>query len=78
MLSRKVLLFSVLCFAIVAINARPVSDDLEVAASGKDEEKEKDQDEEWKKGGGKDNFEKEESADGEKGKKRFLARKLKT
>lgn len=48
---------------MIAINARYVSDDLEVAASGKDEE--------WKKGGGKDSFEEEHSSHGDKGKKCF-------
>jgi hypothetical protein len=59
MLSKKVLLFGFLCCAVIAINARAFSDDMEVAASGKDEE--------WKKGGGKDHFEEEKSSHGDKG-----------
>jgi hypothetical protein len=63
MLSKKVLLFGFLCCAMIAISARSVSDDLEVAASGKDEE--------WKKGGGKDDFEEEHSSHGDKGENSF-------
>lgn len=59
MLSKKVLLFGFLCCAVIAINARYLSDDMEVAASGKHEE--------WKKGEGKDSFEEEHSSHGDKG-----------
>jgi hypothetical protein len=59
MLSKKVLLFGFLCCAVIAINARYVSDDMEVAASDKHEA--------WKKGGGKDHFEDEHSGHGDKG-----------
>lgn len=59
MLSKKVLLFGVLCCAVIAINARAFSDDMESAASEKHEE--------WKKGGGKDHFEEEKSSHGDKG-----------
>jgi hypothetical protein len=59
MLSKKVLLFGFLCCAMIAINARYVSDDMEVAASGKHEE--------WKKGEGKDHYEDEHSSHGDKG-----------
>lgn len=63
MLSKKLLLFGFLCCAIIAINARSVSDDMEVAASGKDEK--------WEKGGGKDHHESEHSAHGDKGGETF-------
>lgn len=59
MLSKKLLLLGFLCCAVIAINARYVSEDMEVAASGKHEE--------WKKGGGKDHFEDEHSSHGDKG-----------
>ena len=59
MLSKKVLLFGFLCCAMIAINARYVSDDMEVAASGKDES--------WKKGHGADHFEDEHGSHGDKG-----------
>lgn len=62
MLSKKVLLFGFLCCAVIAINARYMSDDMEVAASGKDEE--------YKKGSGKDHFESEHSSHGDKGVKK--------
>jgi hypothetical protein len=64
MLSKKFLLFGFLCCAMIAINARYLSDDMEVAASGKEEE--------WKKGGGKDNHEEEHSSHGDKGKKKMI------
>jgi hypothetical protein len=70
MLSKKVLLFGLLCCAVIAINARAFSDDMEVAASGKDEE--------WKKGGGKDHFEEEKSSHGDKGENRFVLHVFKT
>jgi hypothetical protein len=63
MLSKKVLLFGFLCCAMIAINARALNDDLEVAAS--------DHHEEWKKGGGKDSFEEEKAAHGDKGERFF-------
>lgn len=64
MLSRKLLLLGLLCCAVIAtINARYLSDDMEVAASGKEEE--------WKKGGGKDSFEDEHSSHGDKGEKGY-------
>ena len=63
MLSKKVLFFAFLCCAVIAINARYVSDDMEVAASGKHEE--------WKKGGGKDHHEEEHGSHGDKGGKLF-------
>ena len=44
---------------MIAINARYVSDDMEVAASGKDES--------WKKGHGADHFEDEHGSHGDKG-----------
>jgi hypothetical protein len=60
MISRKVLLLSFLFCAVIAqINARYWSDDMELAASGKDEK--------WEKGGGKDNHEEEHSSHGDKG-----------
>lgn len=61
MLSKKVLLLGLLCCAMIAINARYTSDDMEFAASGKHEE--------WKKGGGKDHHEDEHSSHGDKGKR---------
>lgn len=64
MLSKNLLLFGFLCCAIIAINARSVSDDMEVAASGKDEK--------WEKGGGKDNHESEHSSHGDKGGNCFI------
>lgn len=57
--SKKVLLLSFLFCAVIAINARYWSDDMEVAASGKDEK--------WEKGGGKDHHEEEHSSHGDKG-----------
>lgn len=59
MLSKKVLLFGIFCCAVIAINARYVSDDMEAAASGHHEE--------WKKGGGGDHYEDEHSSHGDKG-----------
>jgi hypothetical protein len=63
MFSKSVLLLGLLCCAVIAINARSVSDDMEVAASGKHEE--------WKKGGGKDHHEDEHASHGDKGEKGY-------
>lgn len=49
---------------MIAINARYVSDDMEVAASGKSSK--------WEKGGGSDNFEDEHSSHGDKGDEMFI------
>lgn len=70
MLSKKVLLFGLLCCAVIAINARAFNDDMEVAASDKHEE--------WKKGGGKDHFEEEKSSHGDKGENCFELHVFKT
>lgn len=61
----RIILLGLLCCAVIAttINARYLSDDMEVAASGKHEE--------WKKGGGKDHFEDEHSSHGDKGEKGY-------
>lgn len=64
MLSTRMLLLGLVCCTMIAaISARYLSDDMEVAASGKHEE--------WKKGGGDDHFEDEHSAHGDKGDKGY-------
>jgi hypothetical protein len=68
MLSKKVLLLSFLFCAVIAIKARYWSDDMDFAASGKDEK--------WEKGGGKDHHEEEHSSHGDKGTVKYCDKKI--